>query len=246
MKHNPLPAVLVLVAVAVLLELGARTGLINGTALPAPSRIAGGLVDIARNGQLVGPALLTFGLMLASTACACLVGIPFGILLSRAPAFGAAYETWLGGLFASPLVLFYPVFLVIFHRTFAMMIVMSAITASLPVIIQTRAGMLQIPAVLKAVGRSFNTSPRQQFWLVELPAAVPSIITGVRLAIIYSLVSVIGLEFLIDIGGLGRIISDLYGQYDIPQMYAEIVVVIVISAAILWLLDQLEHWLRPA
>jgi NitT/TauT family transport system permease protein len=246
MKHNPLPAALLLVAIAVLLELGSRGGLINGNALPAPSRIAAGLADVARNGELVRPALITFGLMLASTTCACLVGIPIGIVLSRSAAFGAAYESWLGGLFAAPLVLFYPVFLVIFHRTYLMVIVMSAITASLPVIIQTRLGMLQIPAVLRAVGRSFNLSKRQQFWLVELPAAVPAIVTGVRLSIIYSLVSVIGLEFLIDFGGLGKVISDLYAQYDIPQMYAEIGVVIVISAAILWLLDRVERWLRPA
>ena len=241
-----LPAALVLIAVAGVLELGSRTGLIAPTALPAPTAIAAGLADVARNGELVGPALITFGLMLASAACAALVGIPIGIVLARATAFGAAYEPWLGGLFASPLVLIYPVFLVVFHRTYAMVIVMSTITASLPIIIQTRLGMLHVPPVLRSVGRSFNLTPGQLFRLVELPAAVPAIVTGLRLAVIYALVSVIGLEFLIDFGGLGRIISDLYAQYDIPQMYAEIVVVVVLSAIVLWTLDRLERWLRPA
>src|SRR5580698_557776 len=110
MKQNPLPAVAVLVVVAALLELGSRSGLIAPTALPAPSAIAAGLVDVARNGELVGPALITFGLMLASAACAAIVGIPVGIVLARSATFGAAYEPWLGGLFASPLVLIYPVF----------------------------------------------------------------------------------------------------------------------------------------
>jgi NitT/TauT family transport system permease protein len=241
-----LPAVLVLLGSSALLEAASRAGLIAPTILPAPSTIAAGFGDVVRNGQLFEPALITFGLMLASAACAAVVGIPLGILLARAPAFGAAYEPWLGGLFASPLVLIYPVFLVVFHRTYVMMIVMSAIIATLPIVIQTRLGMLHVPPVLRAVGRSFNLTRGQQFRLVELPAAVPAIVTGVRLAIIYALVSVIGLEFLIDFGGLGRIISDLYAQYDIPQMYAEIGVVVAISAAILWLLDRVEHWLRPA
>jgi len=241
-----LPATLVLVVAAALLEAGSRAGLIAPTSLPAPSSIAAGFVDLARNGELIGPALITFGLMLASTVCAALVGIPLGIVLARARTFGDAYEPWLGGLFASPLVLIYPIFLVVFHRTFLMVIVMSAITAGIPIVIQTRLGMLHVPAVLRAVGRSFNLSKWQQFRLVELPAAVPSIVTGLRLSIIYALVSVIGLEFLIDFGGLGRIISDLYAQYDIPQMYAEIGVVVVISASILWLLDRVERWLRPA
>ncbi len=240
------PALLVLVVAGALLELASRTGLLSPTALPAPSAIAAGLVDVARNGELVGPAAITFGLMLASATCAAIVGIPIGIVLARAKTFGAAYEPWLGGLFASPLVLIYPVFLVVFHRTFAMVIVMSAITASLPIIIQTRLGMLHVPVVLRSVGRSFNLSASQQFRLVEFPAAVPAIVTGLRLAIIYALVSVIGLEFLIDFGGLGRIISDLYAQYDIPQMYAEIGVVVVLSAIVLWALDRVERWLRPA
>lgn len=246
MIGTPLPALIVLIAAAALLELASRIGLLSPTALPAPTRILMGLGDIARNGQLFGPALVTFGMMIASTTCAAVVGIPLGIFLARAPSFGRAYETWLGGLFAAPLVLVYPVFLVIFHRTHLMVIVMSAITASLPVIIQTRMGMVHVPKVLQAVGRSFNLSPRQLFRLIELPAAIPSIVTGLRLSIIYSLVSVIGIEYLIDFGGLGRIISDLYAQYDIPQMYAEIGFVIVISAFLLWGLDRVERWLRPA
>jgi NitT/TauT family transport system permease protein len=245
MSATPLPAIVVAVVALAVLEAGSRLGLIPPTALPAPSAIAAGLGDVARNGQLFGPAAITFGLMLASTCCAALVGIPLGALLARAPAFGRAYETWLGGLFAAPLVLVYPVFLVVFHRTVLMVIVMSAMTASLPVIIQTRLGLLGVPPVLRAVGRSFNLTPRQLFRLVELPAAIPAIVTGLRLAIIYSLVSVIGLEFLIDFGGLGKVISDLYAQYDIPQMYAEIGVVVAISAGILWLLDRAERWVRP-
>jgi len=240
------PPLGVLVVAAVLLEAGSRAGVIAPTALPAPSAIAAGFADVVRNGELVAPALITFGLMLASTACAALVGIPLGIVLARARAFGTAYEPWLGGLFASPLVLIYPIFLVVLHRTFVMVIVMSAITAAIPIVIQTRLGMLHVPPVLRAVGNSFNLSSWQLFRLVEFPAALPAIVTGLRLAIIYALVSVIGLEFLIDFGGLGKVISDLYAQYDIPQMYAEIGVVVVISAAILWLLDRVEGWLRPA
>jgi NitT/TauT family transport system permease protein len=240
------PPLAVLVIAAVVLEAGSRAGLVAPTALPAPSAIAAGFADIVRNGELVRPVLITFGLMLASTACAAVVGIPLGIVLARARTFGAAYEPWLGGLFASPLVLIYPIFLVVLHRTFMMVIVMSAITASIPIIIQTRLGMLHVPRVLRAVGHSFNLSPWQLFRLVEFPAALPAIVTGLRLAIIYALVSVIGLEFLIDFGGLGKLISDFYAQYDIPQMYAEIGVVVVISAAILWLLDRFERWLRPA
>ena len=246
MKRFAPPAAIALIVVVALLEGLARAGLIPATVLPAPSAIAAGFIDIARNGDLVVPTLITFGEALAATLIGVLAGIPAGIWLARSPAFGQAYESWLGGLFAAPIVLLYPLFLVVFHRSSATIIIMGAITAVLPIIIQTRTGMLLVPHVLNAVGRSFNATPRQAFWLIAFPAAVPAIVTGIRLALIYSLVNTIGLEFLIDFGGLGRVISDLYAQYDIPQMYAGIVTIVVLSLVLLWLLDRAERRLRPA
>jgi len=240
------PAAIVLIVGAALLEAFARVGLMPATIFPAPSAIAAGFVDIARNGELFGPALITFGEALAATLIGALAGIPAGVALARSPLFGRAYESWLGGLFAAPIVLLYPLFLVVFHRTSATIVIMGAITAVLPIIIQTRTGMLLVPPVLHAVGRSFNATPRQTFWLIAFPAAVPAIVTGIRLALIYALVNTIGLEFLIDFGGLGRVISDLYAQYDIPQMYAGIVTIVILSLGLLWLLDRAERRLRPA
>jgi NitT/TauT family transport system permease protein len=246
MKRFAPPAAIALIVVVALLEGLARVGLIPATVFPAPSAIAAGFIDVAVNGNLVVPTLITFGEALAATLIGAVAGIPAGIWLARAPAFGKAYESWLGALFAAPIVLLYPLFLVVFHRTSATIIIMGAITAVLPIIIQTRTGMLLVPAVLKAVGQSFNATPRQAFWLIAFPAAVPAIVTGIRLALIYSLVNTIGLEFLIDFGGLGRVISDYYAQYDIPQMYAGIVAIVAISVALLWLLDRVERRLRPA
>jgi NitT/TauT family transport system permease protein len=240
------PAAIALVVTVALLEVLSRAGFIPATVLPAPSAIAAGFAALAGDGNLVLPALVTFGEALAATLIGIVAGVPAGIALARSPSFGQAYQSWLGGLFAAPIVLLYPLFLVVFHRSSATIIIMGAITAVLPIIIQTRAGMLLVPRVLTAVGRSFNATPKQAFWLIAFPAAVPSIVTGIRLALIYSLVNTIGLEFLIDFGGLGRVISDYYAQYDIPQMYAGIVTIVAISLGLLWLLDRAERRLRPA
>jgi NitT/TauT family transport system permease protein len=246
MKRFAPPAAIALIVVIALMEGLARVGLMPATVVPAPSAIAAGFVAVASDGNLIVPALVTFGEALASTLIGIVVGVPAGIALARSPLFGRAYESWLGGLFAAPIVLVYPLFLVVFHRTNATIVIMGAITAVLPIIIQTRAGMLLVPRVLMAVGASFQATPRQAFWKIAFPAAVPSIVTGIRLALIYSLVNTIGLEFLIDFGGLGRVISDYYAQYDIPQMYAGIVLIIAISLVLLWLLDRAERRIRPA
>lgn len=246
MKRFVPPAAIALIVAVAVMEGAARAGWMPATVFPAPSKIATGFADIARNGELVVPALITFGEALAATLIGVLAGVPAGIALARSPLFGRAYESWLGGLFAAPIVLLYPLFLVVFHRTNATIVIMGAITAVLPIVIQTRTGMQLVPQVMRAVGRSFSATPRQAFWLIAFPAAVPSIVTGIRLGLIYALVNTIGLEFLIDFGGLGRVISDLYAQYDIPQMYAGIVTVVVLSLGLLWLLDRVERRLRPA
>lgn len=246
MKYRSAAAAIGLLVVAAgVLEAVVDLQLVPPTTLAAPSAIGPAFVELVRNGLLLGPAAITFAQTIVATIVAAAVGIPFGIWLARRPLFGAAYESWLAALFAAPLILLYPLFLVVFHRTYLTIVVMSALTGIIPIILQTRLGILSVPPVLKAVGRSFNLTPGAIFRLIELPAATPAIVTGLRLGMIYALVNTIGVEFLIDFGGLGRIISDLYDRYDIPQMYAGIIMVVGVSMLLFAVLDRAERWLRP-
>ena len=79
------------------------------------------------------------------------------------------------------------------------------------------------------VGRSFNLSPMQSFTKILLPAALPTIFVGIRLGLIFTLINVVGVEFLINFGGLGQLINDLAERYDLPGTYAAIFFVILVS-----------------
>ena len=65
------------------------------------------------------------------------------------------------------------------------------------------------------------------------------------IGLIYALVNIIGMEFLIDFGGLGRIVSEMYFRYEIPAMYAAILLIVAVSWLVLGALGWLETWLRP-
>ncbi len=193
--------------------------------------------------RALGATLLT---ALAAVAAAVALGLPAGYWLYKHPRFGLAYRNWLGALFAAPLVLIYPVVLVLFGRTYASTGFMGFAVGLIAIVLYTREGLAAVPVTLVRVGRAFNLTPRQEFWKVLLPAGTPMIFTGIRLGTIYALVNIIGVEFLINFGGLGFLVSETYDKFDTPGMYAAILCVILVSGGMLWFLKRVQVWLRPA
>ena len=139
----------------------------------------------------------------------------------------------------------YPLFLVIFGRS-ATTIVMIGFAAGLaPVILKTVEGLTETRAVLIAVGRSFRATPAQEFTKILLPAALPAIFVGLRLGLVFAMINIVGVEFLINFGGLGQLINELAERYDLPGTYGAILFVILVSIVFFALTERLERWLRP-
>ena len=115
-----------------------------------------------------------------------------------------------------------------------------------PVILKTIEGLSATRRVLINVGRSFKLTPAQQFWKILLPSALPTIFVGIRLGLIFALINVVGVEFLINFGGLGQLINDLAERYDLPGVYAAICFVILVSVVFFMATERAERWLRSA
>ena len=97
------------------------------------------------------------------------------------------------------------------------------------------------------VGRSFRLTPAQQFRKILLPAALPSIFVGLRLGLIFAMINIVGVEFLINFGGLGQLINELAERYDLPGTYGAICFVDPRRASCSSIVtERLERWLRPA
>ena len=234
-----------LLACAGVLELAVSYGLVMELVVPRPSDTILAFPSVQDEMDLVGNFFVTFGMTAAATGLALLIGIPFGYFMYRNTRFGIAYEGWLAAAFAAPTVLLYPLFLVVFGRTHMTLIAMGFIPGSIPIIIQTRQGLLGVPRTLINVGRSFNVSEREMFWKIELPAAVPTIFTGIRIGVMYTLVNIVAIEYLIDFGGLGRIVNEMYFRFDTPGTYASIIAVVLVSVFFYWGFGRIEKWLRP-
>ena len=233
------------VAVFAILEALIRSGVISEFIVPPPSQVLAAFGRVVMEEHIVRRFFLTIGECLMTGIMITVFGVAGGVLMHRYRLLQQAVETWVAALAAAPVVLAYPLFMVIFGRNAWTIIMIGFVAALPPVILKTIEGLAGTRKVLVNVGRSFNLSASQQFWKIMLPAALPTIFTGIRLGLIFALINVVGVEFLINYGGLGQLINDLAERYDLPGTYAAICFVILVSVVFFMALERAERWLRP-
>lgn len=242
------PAIAVLIVFLLVLQGAVAAGWVSRFIVPSPLEIFSAVGGLVREERLGAEIAVTFGMTFAAVAIGALVGTPAGVLLSRSVVLRRAFTAWVTALFSAPLVLLYPMFVVVFGRNNLSMVMLGACVAAIPITLHTQAAILAIPAVFLKVGRSFGTSRLMTLTRITVPATAPTYFVGIRLGLIYTLVTIVATGFLMDfggLGGLGNLIANMYDRYDIPAMYAAIASVIVISVAFYWLTERMERWLRP-
>jgi NitT/TauT family transport system permease protein len=236
---------LTIVAFLALVEAVVRVGWLNRYIVPPPTEVLGSFYRVVTEEHVVTRFLFTAAECLATGIMLTVFGVLGGVVIQRYELLRRATETWVAALAAAPVVLAYPLFMVIFGRNALTIIMIGFVAALPPVILKTIEGISGTRRVLMNVGRSFNLTPSQQFWKIQFPSALPVIFTGVRLGLIFGLINVVGVEFLINYGGLGQLIEDLAERYDLPGTYAAICFVILVSVLFYMTLEKIERWLRP-
>ena len=236
----------VLVASIAAAEILIGAGYVNRFIVPLPSQIGDAFSRVIAEEDIPHRFLVTAREALWATLLLIVFGIGIGVLLYRVQLLRAATETWVAALASAPTVLMYPLFLVIFGRSEKTIIMMGFVAGLPPVILKTIEGLAGTRRVLIDVGRSFKLTEAQLFTKILFPAALPTIFVGLRLGMIFALINIVGVEFLINFGGLGQLINDLAERYDLPGTYAAICFVILVSVVFFFLTDRIERWLRPA
>ena len=234
-----------LIGALLLAEMLIRLGVISRYIMPPPSEIVGAFYRVIVEEHVFRRFLLTAGECLTAGIMITVVGVAGGVLMHRYRLLQQACETWVAALAAAPVALMYPLFMVIFGRNALTIVMIGFIAALPPVILKTIEGIAGTRKVLVNVGRSFNLTATQQFWKILFPAALPTIFVGLRLGLIFALINIVGVEFLINYGGLGQLIEDLAERYDLAGTYAAICFVILVSVLFFMALEKIERWLRP-
>ena len=241
----PALGVSTLIVVVACIEGLIRANVINPFVVPLPSQVLAAIPRIVAEEDIPHRFWQTMQEALWASLLLIVVGIALGMLLFRFRLLRRACETGIAALASAPIVLMYPLFLVIFGRSATTIVMIGFIAGLPPVILKTVEGLAGTRKVLLDVGRSFRLADAQLFRKILLPAAMPSIFVGLRLGLIFALINIVGVEFLINFGGLGQLINELAERYDLPGMYGAIGFVILVSV-VFFVTDRIEKWLRPA
>jgi NitT/TauT family transport system permease protein len=222
-------------------EIGAQAGWWSERVLPAPSVIFGALGTLLVEPQFWLDAQRTGVEVAVSIVFGSVLGFAAGLLFWKIPLIGRVFEPYLVSFYAVPLVLFYPVMIVLVGINAWSVIILATIMAAIPMALNTAVGLNQMPPVYMKLARSLRASPRQTLFAIAIPAAGPFIVAGLRLAVVYALIGTIAMEFTTAQAGLGYRIRYLYEIFNNTEMFAYIVVVLLLSCLLTVLLAAVER-----
>ena len=158
-----------------------------------------------------------------------LSGLTAGILLGANRFMSKAFESYLYYLGPTPKIIFFPIMIMWFGVGPGSKIALGTLSCFFPVALSVAAGMRQIDKVLIRVGKSFRANTWQMVLKIYLPAMRHPIINGVRLGLGVALIGTLLAETKLSNKGIGFLIINAYSTFDMPRMYAMLIVLFVLS-----------------
>lgn len=201
------------------LELASRMAWINPVSFIPPSKMLAAAYRILLSGKYAGDMLMTLKSVAWALLLAVIVGFAGGVLLFKVPRLRRVLDPLLTSYYAVPIFVFYPLFIVLFGLNRIPLVVTGFLFAVVAMVVSTLNGLERIPQVLLKTARVHRLSRREELRLIILPAAVPYLFTGIKLAIAYALIAVIAGEFILSGAGFGYRIAFAYNNFDNPTMY---------------------------
>jgi NitT/TauT family transport system permease protein/taurine transport system permease protein len=235
---------LIVLSLIVLWEMVPRLGLIPELFLPSlSSTLAAGWNEAGEYGHALMVTLYEVGI---SMVLACGGGILCGAIVGSLPRLRTLMLPIVSSLYAIPLVILYPVFNVWLGIGSESKIAFASIYGFLPTMLGTAAGIQTIDPQLLVAARSMGATLPQRLIYVILPAAIPTVLTGLRIGGALVIVGVVVSEMLISSAGIGYLISRYRTILDSPHVFAGVLLVLVLtiaySALVRWVERKAAIW----
>lgn len=214
--------------------------------LPSPLDVVPAFIDEVRSGQLLTATLSSLQVVILGYALAIVTGVALGVLMGGVPRLGEVLEIYVNALNATPRVAFIPFIILWFGLGTPAKIVVVWFQAVMPILINTYAGVQNTDPDLLEAARSFGARRGQMFRYIMLPAALPYIVTGLRLGGANAMVGTVIAELYTALSGLGYLIAQFGGTFQTAKYFGPVLVLaamgMVISQTLKILERRLARW----
>jgi len=210
-----------------------------------PSAIARAAVEMTADGELGAALLESFKTLLLGFAISSLLGVALGLAIGRYRTVEAMSDWLVNALYATPLVAIIPLVILWFGLGFSAKLFIVVILAIFPILINTASGVRNVSEQLIDVGTAFAANEREIFVKIIFPAALPYMMTGLRLGIGRAIIGMVVAEFFTAITGLGALIVKYGNQYDTASMFVPILVLMALGIALTAMVRYAEAWIAP-
>jgi NitT/TauT family transport system permease protein len=202
-----------------LLELACRLRWISPLVIIPPSEMAAAMLHLLGTEEVLASVAQTFSTVGIAFIGAVVSGFAAGALIHGLPRLRRILDPLLISYYSVPFFVFYPLLVALFGLNALPLIAIGYIFALPAMLIATLLGLDRVPRVWRKVARIHRMSWWRTAMLVVLPAALPNLFQGIKLALAYAFIGVIAGEFILSSGGLGYSIAYAYESFENQTMY---------------------------
>jgi NitT/TauT family transport system permease protein len=248
LRQNYLAGTLSVVGGLLFWELVSRLLVANALFLAAPSQIVYAIYQLTLTGELGRHIAISSVEFAIGYVIAAVIGIGFGFGMASNARFKQALQPWISGFYATPTIALAPLFILWLGIGIWSKVLVVIFLVLFPVTINTEAGLRTTSDRLIEMLKSFGASRSQIFFKVSLPSALPFILAGLKLGIGRGLIGVVVAELFGSRAGLGRLISQSADAFNMPELFAGVIVLavagIAMTAGFGWLEKRLVPWTK--
>jgi NitT/TauT family transport system permease protein len=239
-----IPLATTLVALSIW-EILVHAGMLRAAFFPAPTNIAHTLLGLAMSGELWLHAGTTLGRLIASFLLALIPATLLGLAMGWWIAVRITADPLVNLLFPIPSIAFFPVVIFYLGLSEAGLLLTGAITPFLLITVQAAAAIESLERTLLEAGRNYGASGWRLFVRVILPAALPRLFVGYRLAVGVGFIVIVAVEMIAAKHGLGGFLWHSWQILRIEEMYVALVLIGLLGILVTYGLEALANRLMP-
>ncbi|MGG0717009.1 ABC transporter permease [Robertmurraya massiliosenegalensis] len=232
-----------LLLILLLWQISAILEWFNPLMVSSPAQIINAAVELTVEGALWADFGVTIFEFIIAFGVAAFVGVILGLVIGWYKRAEYIAEPFIWFLYSTPLIAFYPLFLIWFGLGFNTVVVLGFLFAVIPITVNTISGVKNMNPILVRAARSFGANNFQVLTKVALPSARPMIVTGWRIGVERALIGVVVGEMFCSNAGLGFRISFYGAQLQTAKLFVALVIVVLFGLIITQLLRVIESQL---